>query len=218
MGLFSKSKLKQHDDKVFVTTAWKIKSIVKDASELRSQGHGVIVTCHFEETANLLAGEFKSSGSSTNRLSSPMDFQRFADGYYASQILLGLWPSGGVPAGTTTLDAVSHVLVAEHYPTPLRDKQILEWIKSLGPAELTYYEALDSGMLSVMSGRIKPMLEKLGVKEDEVISHGFVTGAIVSAQKKIADKAVADIPARSAGEWLQANCPDFLKETPPGSF
>jgi preprotein translocase subunit SecA len=51
------------------------------------------------------------------------------------------------------------------------------------------------------------VLRGLGMKESEAIESRMVNRRIQSELKKIAMRAMSDLPANSAEEWLERNCP-----------
>jgi hypothetical protein len=48
-------------------------------------------------------------------------------------------------------------------------------------------------------------MKLLGMKEDEVIEHSFVSKSIIKGQAKIANAVTLEQPANSQGEWLDKN-------------
>jgi len=107
------------------------------------------------------------------------------------------------------------VLFAEHHPLPETEERALEQINRAFPdtPEVVYYCSLDDAfMKAFLADRIKPMLARLGVKEDENLGSGWTALAIRRAQKKMASEVTFEIKASSAGEWFERNYPDPLSE------
>jgi hypothetical protein len=50
-----------------------------------------------------------------------------------------------------------------------------------------------------------PLMKLLGMKEDEVIEHSFVSKSIIKGQAKIAGMVNLEQPANSQEEWLEKN-------------
>ncbi len=48
-------------------------------------------------------------------------------------------------------------------------------------------------------------MQKLGLKEDEIIEHKMVSQSIANAQKKIEEKLVIEQSVRSQAEWIERN-------------
>jgi hypothetical protein len=50
-------------------------------------------------------------------------------------------------------------------------------------------------------------MQKMGMKEDEIISHSMIESSIVKYQEKIAAKITFESHAQSAAEWFRINFP-----------
>jgi preprotein translocase subunit SecA len=46
-------------------------------------------------------------------------------------------------------------------------------------------------------------MQKLGMKEDEIIEHKMVSQSIANAQKKIEERMIVEQSVRSQSEWLE---------------
>jgi preprotein translocase subunit SecA len=68
---------------------------------------------------------------------------------------------------------------------------------------------LDSPIFMKMGGeKLKTLVARLGVREDESISHAMVTRAISNLQSKHDQKVVAERKANSIKDWYQTNLGD----------
>ena len=77
------------------------------------------------------------------------------------------------------------ILVYGRNDTRAADDAILAFADALGPnAHIVFHLSLDDPLLREFSVSLVPLLEKLGMKEDEPISHAMVTRAIRNAQEK----------------------------------
>ena len=77
------------------------------------------------------------------------------------------------------------ILVYGRNDSRAADEAILRFADALGPnAHIVFHLSLDDPLLKDFAESLVPMLEKLGLKEDEPISQAFVTHAIANAQKK----------------------------------
>lgn len=96
-----------------------------------------------------------------------------------------------------------HLLVAaEIHPMSVRE----EHLKNLHKNEMVVFCALDNPFFELFGGdRIRTLMGKLGLKENEAIEHPMVAKAIVNAQKKMDKKAVNEKPAYSIREWMNLN-------------
>jgi len=65
------------------------------------------------------------------------------------------------------------------------DEAIVRFSDVLGrSAHIAFHVSLEDPLLQAFGGRIQPILEKLGMREDEPITHAMVTRAIANAQAK----------------------------------
>ncbi|MBK7884046.1 MAG: hypothetical protein IPJ81_09790 [Chitinophagaceae bacterium] len=91
----------------------------------------------------------------------------------------------------------------EHYPILQKE---LDFLDKFHIQKISVYSSLDEPMFEHFgSGKIKPMIKFLGMKEDEPIVHAMVSKSIAGAQQKIADKIIIDQHANSQKEWLLKN-------------
>ena len=68
-------------------------------------------------------------------------------------------------------------------------------------------------MMRMFAGEwVQNVLQRLGMNEHEAIRSRMVTRRIQAAAQKIESQAVTDLPADSAEEWLQRNCPDLWRQ------
>lgn len=77
------------------------------------------------------------------------------------------------------------IAVCGRNDTVAADDGILRFADALGPnAHIVFHLSLDDPLLEAFTPTLGPMLEKLGMKEDEPITHAMVTRAIRNAQEK----------------------------------
>jgi hypothetical protein len=108
----------------------------------------------------------------------------------------------------TGIIAGKPIVFIEHYP--LREKE-LHVFSSLTASNITVYSSLDEAFFKVFGGeRISQLLEKIGLDDNEAISHSMITKAIGNAQEKLAGKVTIDQAARSSAEWMQKNVGTIL--------
>jgi hypothetical protein len=95
------------------------------------------------------------------------------------------------------------VVFAEHYPLPEQEQALF---KTLGLKEIPVTSSLDEPLFKHFGGeRLIETIKKLGMKEDEVIGHSFITSAIRNAQEKLERKVRVEKPANSAEQWFVLN-------------
>ena len=95
------------------------------------------------------------------------------------------------------------ILFSGHYP--LRTGEF-DLCANVGIKEMLVYTHLDASLFKAFgSDRIKELMEKMGMKEDEPLSHPMITSAIANAQEKIAKQCITDLQAWSEEDWMNTN-------------
>lgn len=91
----------------------------------------------------------------------------------------------------------------EHYPLHAKELALTEhW----PPQQIIVYSAMDEALfLHFGSEKMLPLMKLLGMKEDEVIEHSYVTKSITRGQEKIAAQVELEQPANSQEEWMEKN-------------
>ncbi len=91
----------------------------------------------------------------------------------------------------------------EHHPLHAKEIALVEhW-----PVQnIVVYSAMDEPLFKHFgSEKMIPLMKLLGMKEDEVIEHSFVTKSIIKGQDKIAGMVTLEQAANSQKEWLEKN-------------
>lgn len=96
----------------------------------------------------------------------------------------------------------------EHHPLQAEEQRIAT---HFGKKEITVFSSLEEPIFQLFgSNRIIGMLENLGMKDDEMIEHSFITKSIIKAQEKIAANSTVNVSAKSQQEWFSnANMKKF---------
>jgi hypothetical protein len=103
----------------------------------------------------------------------------------------------------TGMIAGRSVVFIEHYPMPAKEQQVFATIET---GTVTVYSSLDEGLFRLVGGdHISAMLDKLGMDENEGLTHSMISKAIRNAQERIAAKLTIDQSANSMEEWMQKN-------------
>jgi hypothetical protein len=99
------------------------------------------------------------------------------------------------------------VIFPEHYPISAEEDKILRIISDITfKTKVTFYADLDEEFFKLFGGeRIKEMMIKLGLKEEETVSHNMVSKSLRNAQQKIAEHTKIDQKSRSQAEWFSKN-------------
>lgn len=97
------------------------------------------------------------------------------------------------------------IVFAEHHPLLRRETELF---KLLNLKEAPVLSSLDEPLFMRFGGeRTREIVQKLGMKEDEVIGSGFITRAVRNAQLKIGKQVNAEREAASQQEWFNVNLP-----------
>ncbi len=97
----------------------------------------------------------------------------------------------------------NEIIFIEHYP--LHQKEV-EIFSTLASKNITVYSSLDEPLFKHFGGEnISGLLNKLGLNENEAISHSLITSSIKRAQEKLAEKVVTEHSASSMEEWFRKN-------------
>ncbi|MDJ1491999.1 hypothetical protein QNI19_03580 [Cytophagaceae bacterium DM2B3-1] len=100
---------------------------------------------------------------------------------------------------------------AEHYPKSSVEENYLSQLNQLpGKSTVHFYNAIEEPFFLHFGGeRIIDLLTRLGVKEQEFISHKMIDNSIQNGQKKIDKKVQTEIKATSAEDWFSKNIYPF---------
>jgi hypothetical protein len=116
---------------------------------------------------------------------------------------------GGVPVLCMATDPEvlnardRRIVFVEHYPLSGMEQQLFSRI---GKKEVSVLSSLDEPIFELFGGeKIIRTMKKLGMKDDEVISHAMVSASISRAQAKIAKKITVEKRASSQREWFEIN-------------
>jgi hypothetical protein len=97
----------------------------------------------------------------------------------------------------------SSIVFIEHHPMKSKEELIFY---QLNLKEVIILTALDEPLLTLFGGeKLLDIMQKLGMKEDEIIEHKMVSQSIANAQKKIEGKLVIEQSVRSQAEWIERN-------------
>ncbi|MEQ9422839.1 MAG: hypothetical protein RJQ09_00370 [Cyclobacteriaceae bacterium] len=100
-------------------------------------------------------------------------------------------------------NSADKIIAAELHPFRAKSDMITEtW-------HLEVFTSLDTPFFKLIAGeRLIPMMEKMGLNEDELIQHSMVTRAIENAQKKAEGMVSNEKEADSIEEWVEKNIKD----------
>lgn len=95
------------------------------------------------------------------------------------------------------------ILMLEHYPLFSVETELFS---TWGAADISIVSSLDEAWLKQFGAdNIRGLMQKMGMKEDEVLSHSMITSSIQNAQKKLDQKVSTEMKANSMDEWFRIN-------------
>ena len=92
-----------------------------------------------------------------------------------------------------------------HHPLISAEDQVLSRLYDSGLVEFIFCLSFDDPMMAPFSKNIVPLMERLGLDDNESIEHPMVTSSIKNIRKKINEKVKIEKKARSAAEWYALN-------------
>lgn len=197
------SKRVDNNDLIFLTESGKFEAIARKVKDLNQKGQPVLIGTVSIEKNELLSAYLKRAGI-------PHQVLNAKNHESEGSVIAQAGRKGSVVIATNMAGRGVDIILGGNPSTP----QEQEYVKNLGglfvigterhearridnqlrgragrqgdPGETQFYVSLDDDLMRVFgSGRIKGMMAKLGMPEDQPIAHGFVSRALESAQKKI---------------------------------
>jgi hypothetical protein len=100
-------------------------------------------------------------------------------------------------------------VLAERYPLSEKEKQLADKLEMNGISlPVDAYAALDDAfMLQAGGEKIKSLMERMDMQQDEILSHTMIESSIERFQEKLAGKLVIESRAQSAQDWFRMNIP-----------
>lgn len=205
------------EDRAWLTRELALDDLVRRArADAADESLDCLVVYHFPDTREVLESKL---GSQCELLSRPgtevFDDLRARAG--SSSLLLA---SEEIPEdikrgrgtrGRASAGRACHVHLAEHYPIPYRDDHVLNLHSTL-PAESQFvcYVGLDEAWLAAHLGdSVLPLLERLGLSDDEPLVHSMIGSSLRRAQEQLANKQRGiEHSAHSSAEWMSRNIPN----------
>lgn len=95
-----------------------------------------------------------------------------------------------------------------HYPLTGKETILLEKIKGWNPdnTRLTFCQSLDSAFFKQFVGdKLLPLLEQLGLKDDECLEHAMIAKSITNAREKLSKSIIAEMTSHSEADWFSRN-------------
>jgi hypothetical protein len=205
MGLISwlmrrKDKVEIAAERIWLTKKAKLAGMKREIAEALGDPHGpdvIMVVAHFRNYLDELQAALSGLG---------VDRLLIAD---ADALQGHVSPSQLFDESRTVA-----IVVGERHPLASHDEAIVEFARGLDcQCRLTHHVSLEDAIIKMFcSERIVATLRLLGMNEDEAIESRMVVRRVKKAANKIANSATGDLPADSAEQWLQRNCPEVWQK------
>ncbi|MGB3007892.1 MAG: hypothetical protein WBC06_15365 [Chitinophagaceae bacterium] len=92
---------------------------------------------------------------------------------------------------------------AEHYPLRTKEEELYQ---RMNLQTVQVFSSMREPLFQQFGGeRIIQLMQKMGIKEDELIEHPLISGSIQKAQKKIEKKVLIEQTALSQADWFEKN-------------
>ena len=95
----------------------------------------------------------------------------------------------------------SPIIFVEHHPMKSKEELVFG---QLGLKKVIVLTSLDEPLVKLFGGeKLIEIMQKLGIKEEEVIEHKMVSQSIANAQNKIEERMIVEQSVRSQSDWLE---------------
>jgi len=183
------------DDVVYKNAAAKTKAIAEDIKERHAKGQPVLVGTVSIEKSEELSTMLRREGVPHNVLNAKQHDREatvIVEAGLAGKVTIATNMAGRgtdiqLGAGVAELGGL-YVLGTERHESRRIDNQLRGRSGRQGdPGESQFYISLEDDLMRIFGGpdRIMKWMDRMGVKDDEVISHSMVNNAIAGAQKRV---------------------------------
>lgn len=185
---------KDREDLVYKTKREKYNAVIDEITELHNAGRPVLVGTTSVEISELLSRMLKIKGIKHNVLNAKLHARE-------AEIVAEAGQTGTVTIATNMAgrgtdikltDAVKKagglaIIGTERHDSRRVDRQLRGRAGRQGdPGSSQFYVSLEDDLMRLFgSGRISGIMDKLGLKEGEVIQHSMISKSIERAQKKV---------------------------------
>ncbi len=200
-------KIPEFEEKVWTEKAHKYQALYEDLEKTVAEGGKVLIFAHFEKTFEEICFVLAQM---------KVNFYQFAKGDNTAILSLNqvavLQTNALINANEKSLNAIfsqtyTQFFVIEHFPLLTNDIALLERLAEIAPkVKPVFYISLEDAVLQqFVTEDFKQLLEKMGYRAEESISHSMVSKAIARAQENIEKQAKGNRQTYSAEEWLKTN-------------
>jgi hypothetical protein len=205
MGLFSSSKADRPSpaDKVWKTRDACLKGAATQALLAARESKIPIVVTFFEESHQRFIDFLTKSGVPFREASSFGDIDVLEN----KNTIAVLRANATAFATGIHKEVKAAILLLGRYPLPDVENRVIESLATHFPgSSMSFCLSLDDAFFEIFgSNNLSPMMESLGMKDDEFVEHKLVSKAIRNAQEKLARNILAEVKAHSEKEWMEKN-------------
>ncbi len=185
---------KDQNDKVYKTKKEKYKAIIDEILELREKGRPVLVGTTTVDTSELLATQLRLKGiphQVLNAKKHQAEAEIVANAGLSGTVTIATNMAGrgtDIKLGPGVKDLGGLAIIGtERHDSRRVDRQLRGRAGRQGdPGSSQFYVSLEDDLMRLFgSDRIAKMMDRLGIKEGEVIQAGMITSSIERAQKKV---------------------------------
>ncbi|NOT76367.1 MAG: hypothetical protein HOP08_15670 [Cyclobacteriaceae bacterium] len=202
MGLFSfgKPSPPKANNKVWKTREECLKGTVRECLLSIRNSEIAIIAFPFEESRQAMETFLNKA---------PVPFQSI-DTYAGKDILSTtdkIFLIDLFPLTNLSSDRKINFFILGRYPYLPEERKSLEHLRIKFPnAVISFCLSLDDTVFKVFgSERLKPLMESLGMKEDEFIEHAMINTSIANGLEKIEQKVVNELKSSSEKGWFERN-------------
>jgi preprotein translocase subunit SecA len=185
---------KDQDDKIYKTKREKYNAVIEEIAELREAGRPVLVGTTTVEVSEVLSRMLRQRGIDHQVLNAKLH-QKEAEivslAGKAGTVTIATNMAGrgtDIKLGEGVKDSGGLAIIGtERHDSRRVDRQLRGRSGRQGdPGSTSFYVALEDDLMRLFgSDRIAKMMDRLGLKEGEVIQHSMITSSIERAQKKV---------------------------------
>ncbi len=204
MWLFgTKNTAVNRGDKVWMRDIHKYAGLLKDIRTLMKENKLILVVYYFRQTGIMLNKYFEDNSLEYTTIHTAGAINMNSINCVESASL----NSEVFIANLQKPERDIIIFFTEHYPLFETENTILKSIGILGKkCSYCFYMSLEDPLMTLFGGdRITDVITKMGMKEDEMISHTMISSAIENVQKKIESKVYTELKSDSIQEWVERN-------------
>ena len=185
---------KDQDDKIYKTKREKYNAVIEEIAELREAGRPVLVGTTTVEVSEVLSRMLRQRGIDHQVLNAKLH-QKEAEivslAGKAGTVTIATNMAGrgtDIKLGEGVKDSGGLAIIGtERHDSRRVDRQLRGRSGRQGdPGSSSFYVSLEDDLMRLFgSDRIAKMMDRLGLKEGEVIQHSMITSSIERAQKKV---------------------------------